>query len=73
MKRHVLSVHERKKPFKCNICDASSFKNTMFKKKACRKGGGSGGQLPPIFWPRLYFSPPPDFWVDFPKALNLMY
>jgi KRAB domain-containing zinc finger protein len=31
LKRHVLSVHEGKKPFKCNICDATFAKNSNMK------------------------------------------
>ena len=26
MNRHILSVHDGKKPFKCEICDCSNFK-----------------------------------------------
>ena len=45
MKTHVASVHERKKPFKCDICDYSfSLKNTMKRHVMTVHGGKKPSQ-----------------------------
>ena len=32
LKKHVISVHEGKKPFKCEVCDYSCAKNSIMKR-----------------------------------------